>query len=62
EEILEWGLTNQIGFKTPEEARELIKYYLERPKEREEIWQLERERIQEYTYEKVARKILGHLK
>jgi len=62
EEILGWGLTNQVGFKTPEEARELIKYYLERPKEREKIWQLEREKIQEYTYEKVVKRILGHLK
>jgi len=61
QEILGWGLTNQVTFKTPEEARELIKYYLERPKERGEIWQLEREKIQGYTYEKVVRKVLSHL-
>ncbi|GAI99044.1 unnamed protein product, partial [marine sediment metagenome] len=62
EEILGWGLTNQVSFKTPEEARGLIKNYLERPKERGEIWQLEQEKIQGHTYEKVVRKILGHLK
>jgi len=62
QEVLGWGLTQQVSFTSSDEAKELIKYYLERPEEREEIWQLQREKIQEYTYEKAAEKILSHLK
>lgn len=62
EDILGWELTNQVSFKTPEEAKELIRYYLERPKERGEVWQLEREKIREYTYERIAEKVLSFLK
>jgi len=62
EEILGWGLTHQVGFANPDEAKELIRYYLERPKERGEIWRLEREKIQEYTYEKAVEKVFNYLK
>jgi len=62
EEILGWGLTQQVSFTSSDEAKELIRYYLERPKERGEIWQLEREKIQGYTYGKVVEKVLSYLK
>jgi len=62
EEILGWRLTQQVSFTNSNEAKELISHYLERPEEREETWQLEREKIQEYTYKKVAEKILSYLR
>jgi len=62
EEILGWGLTHQVSFTSSDEAKELIRYYLERPREREEVWLLQREKIQEYTYEKAVKRILSFLR
>ena len=61
EDILGWRLTQQVSFKDPHEAKELIKYYLERPEERSKVWQLEREKIQEYTYQKAVERVLSHV-
>ena len=62
EDILGWGLTQQVSFTNVDEAKELIRYYLERPREREEVWLLQREKIQEYTYEKAVKRILSFLR
>jgi len=62
EDILGEELADQVSFETPKEAKELIRYYLDRPEERNEVWQLEQEKIQEFTYEKAVERILGHLK
>lgn len=58
EELLGFGLTNQVSFRTADEAKELIQYYLTRPGERGEVWRQERERIVRYTYLEAAKRIL----
>jgi len=62
EEILGSELASNVTFPSPDEAKELIKYYLEHPEERSKLWSLEREKIQEYTYEKAVKRILNYLK
>lgn len=62
EDILGNELAQEVSFISPDEARELIKYYLEKPKERGKLWQLEREKIQEYAYKKAVGKILSHIR
>jgi len=62
EEVLGKDLSDQVSFKTPEEAKELITYFVDKYSEREELWRLERERIKPYTYQAAAETVLNSIK
>ena len=52
------GFYHDISFKSPDTARSKILYYLTHEKERDEVWELEKQAIQPYSYENCARQIL----
>lgn len=62
EEILGEELAKKVGFITSEGAQKLIDYYLEHPGEREELWEMEKQKIKGYTYLEAAKKVLSFLR
>lgn len=46
-----------VTFESPEHAKWLIEYYLLHPEERQKIWELEKKRIQPYTYRAAAERV-----
>ena len=62
DEVLGQDLSSQVSFVTPEEAKWLIRHFLEHPEEREELWKLEKEAIKPYTYQAAAEKVLSYLR
>ena len=61
EEVLGAELTRQVGFTTPEEGRERLRYFLDHPAERDALWRQERAAIAPYTYEAQAKRLLEAL-
>jgi len=51
-------LTDRIAFSSPREARELITYYLENPKELETVWHQQRDKIKDVTCLNQVRKLI----
>lgn len=51
-------LAEKLGFRTPEEGRDKVEYYLGREKEREELFLAGREAIRPHTYLEAAKKVL----
>ncbi len=63
EEILGLRLADQVSFRTPERARELIQYFLYHPSSgREDLWRREREQIAKHTYESAVEAVLDLVK
>lgn len=60
-EVLGPELADLVGFRTPQQGRERIAYYLAHPKDRAEVWAAERRAIRQYTYGALATSILEHL-
>jgi len=62
QEILGKELASKVTFKDPHEAKELIRYFLEKPEEREDLWKVERKAIRNFTYLRATEKLLNSLK
>ncbi len=56
------GIWDKFTFRTPEEAKELIQYYLSHEAERNELWQKQKKAIEPYSYENCCLKMLECLK
>lgn len=54
-------LADKMSFETPEEAKELIQFYLENEEERLKVWEWQKAVIEPYTYKNQVAKILGGL-
>ncbi len=62
EEVLGKELADKVSFNSAKEAKGLITYYLEHDKERNDLWEAEKQAIKPYTYIEQAKKILRYLK
>ena len=51
-----------VTYTSVEEAKELVNFFLKNPEERKKMWEMEKEKIQPYTYENSVRRLLECLK
>ena len=61
EEVLGSDLAAKVGFTTPEEAKEKLRWYLNHPGELQATWKAEKMAIQPYGYEKAANGLLNRI-
>jgi hypothetical protein len=61
EEVLGSSLADLVSFETPQQGREMLEYYLDKPDMCKEIHALELDAIREYSYSHLVKKILDEV-